>query len=508
VTIKENGVAGVAIGLRKADVVMPGEPFSRTTTDQEGFYRIGNLAPGNYTITPSVPAFVMATKEPQAKNVLVGEDENVEGINFTLVRGGVITGRVTDAEGHPVIDQPVNMYNVETLERRLRDQPAFPERSVQTDDRGIYRFFGLSAGRYKVASGRTDDAFNFNASERTTYRQVFHPNTDEQAKATVIEVSEGSEASNIDIALGRSLQTFSASGVAVDEKGMPVANMRIGVQRRVGQRVEFVNAGAASNRLGEFAMEGLIPGKYGIYLPPNQNGGMRAEPLSFDITNHDIGGLTVRISNGASLTGFVVIENEDKTLFGKLTELQLRAFAMIDGGGFGSGASSQIGPDGSFRLAGLPGGTINLVLGGMFNPSQSKGFTIARVERDGIVSPSPRVEVKDGEQLTGLRVVVTYGNATIRGVVKLENGSLPEGARLFIRVARPDETPANFRPAMADARGHFLIDGLPAGTYVLWAVVTGTASTPPRNAKREVTVQDGQVTETTITIDMTAPVKP
>src|SRR5215216_1750251 len=360
VTIKEKGAPGVVIGLRKGEVTTAGEPFLRATTDQDGSYRIGNLAPGSYFLTPSAPAFVMVqTRDSMGKNVLVGEYENVDDINFALVRGGVITGRVTDADGRPVIEQQVNVYSIDALDKRFPQQPVFAVKWATTDDRGVYRIFGLAAGRYKVAAGRTDDAFTFNASERATYRQVFHPNTDEQAKATVIEVSEGSEANNVDIALGRVMATFSASGVAIDEKGMPVPNMRLGLQRRLAQRVEFVNTSAASNSAGEFAIEGLIPGKYGIYVDQNQGGGdMRAEPLTFDITDHDISGLTVRLSRGASLSGFVVLENEDKTLFTKLAELQLRAFAMVTsgGGGFGSGASSQIAPDGSFRLSALPGG--------------------------------------------------------------------------------------------------------------------------------------------------------
>ena len=112
VTIKENGVAGVAVGLRKgADTVMASrEPFVRATTDQDGYYRFTNLAPSSYSITPSVPAYVMARKDPESKTVLVGEDENVENMNFALVRGGVVTGRVTDADGRPVIEQQISLY--------------------------------------------------------------------------------------------------------------------------------------------------------------------------------------------------------------------------------------------------------------------------------------------------------------------------------------------------------------------------------------------------------------
>lgn len=507
VTIKENGVAGVAIGLRKGGDAMSvsREPYVRATTDQDGFYRFTNLAPGNYSVMPSVPAYVMARKDPQSKNVLIGEDELVENINFAMVRGGVITGRVTDADGRPAIEQQINLYTVENLEKRSGDQPMWSDWNVQTDDRGIYRMFGLPPGRYKVAAGRTDDnAYNFSTPDRPNYRQVFHPDATDHTKATVIEVSEGSEASNVDIALARALQIFSASGVAVDDKGMPVPNLQLEVQRRVGQRTEFVNAFAASNRRGEFVIEGLIPGKYAMSLSYQSD--MHAEALSFDVIDQDVGGLTVRINKGASLTGFVVLDNENKSLFSKLSEVQLRAFATAPGG-VGKFALSPIGPDGGFRLAGLPGGTINLTLGSMMSPV-AKGFIIMRVERDGVVSQSSRLEIKEGEQLTGVRVIVSYGTATMRGLVKVENGSPPDGARIWMRLAKPGDAFSSFRTGMVDERGQFLMDGLPAGTYELTTTLGGTQSVPPRTVKREVILQDGQVTELTITIDMAAPVKP
>ena len=510
VTIKENGVAGVVIGLRKGvdPISISHDPFVRATTDQDGYYRFTNLAPGNYSITPSVPAYVTAKKDPQSKTVLVGEDENVENINFALVRGGVITGRVTDADGRPVIEQHISLYSVENLEKRLPDTPMWFDRQAQTDDRGIYRMFGLTPGRYKVAAGRTDEnAYNFNTAERPDYRQVFHPDATDHTKATVIEVSEGSEANNVDIALGRAMHIFSASGVAIDDKGMPVPNLRLEVQRTIGQRFEFLNVFAVSNSRGEFVIEGLISGKYGISLGDQSGSDLNAEPLSFDITDQDVGGLTVRLRKAASLTGFVVLENEDKSLLSKLAENQLRAFAVARSG-TGNFATSPIGPDGSFRLAGLPGGTINLMLGSIMNPV-AKGFVITRVERDGIVSQSSRLEVKDGEQLTGVRVIVSYGTATVRGMVKLENGSLPEGAAILVRLTKPGEVLPNFRPlTVADERGHFLIDSMPAGTYEVWASIPGTPSVQARSAKRDVTLLDGQVTELTITIDMAAPAAP
>jgi protocatechuate 3,4-dioxygenase beta subunit len=515
VTLKGKGAEGVVVMIRKSEPTNPYEAMQRATTDQDGFYRIANVAPGNYEISPSAPAFVPSDwKDPKSKSVLVGEDENVENINFALVRGGVITGKVTDADGRPVIQQPVNIFRVEAFDQQSQQNRVFASGGGQTDDRGIYRVFGLVPGRYKVGAGRSDNVF-IPGSIRNSYKQVFHPDVSDQAKAIVIEVGEGTEAKDVDIALGRTLQTFAVAGRVVDgEKGLPAPNLRLGFQRIVNQRYEFAGIVATTNSQGDFVAEGLVPGKYEFYLFPNQNGGMRVETgHGLDIIDQDVNGVTVKLVPGTSLSGVVVIESENKAVLAKLSELQMMAFTVNtkpNNGALNSSARSPIGPDGSFKLTGLSGGNMRMGMSTIANGYPPKGLSIARIERDGEeMSWLQGIDMKDGEQLTGLRVVLKYGDATLRGVVNVENGELPPGSRIYVRLTKPGEKLSNFRSAQVDARGHFLIEGLPAGTYEVYATVYVTLQTqPPRTAMREVSVQDGVTTDVTLTIDMTPPQKP
>lgn len=511
VTIKDKGVPGVAVGLRRGDMFTPSEPFQRATTDQDGFYRISNLAAGSYSLTAAAPAFVMSdTKENRLKTVLVGEDENVEDVNFALVRGGVITGRITDADGRPVIEQQVNIYPAEMYDQRVQ-RTIYAVASAQTDDRGVYRVFSLSAGRYKVAVGRSDDeqSITYNLPRSNSYKQVFYPDVTDQAKATVVEVSEGSEANNIDITVGRASQTFSVSGQLVDENGQPPPNLRLGVQRQVGQRIEYMNSSTMANNRGEFIFEGLVPGKYIVFVLGTPSNNLRVEPVTFEISDHDVTGLTVKLTKGASITGTVILENGDKALFARLTQVQLRGFASVpvEGGGtFGSSSVSPIGPDGSFYLSGLPPGLVNIMFSAPGSPFPPKGFTISKIERDGVFNPRG-VEIKQGEQLTGVRVFVAYGTAAIRGVVTSENGSLPQNSRIFVRISKPADQFSNMRPAIVDERRHFLMDGLPAGSFEL-SIMVNIPGSPARNYKREVTLHDGQTADLTVNVDLTEPVKP
>ena len=508
VTIKDKPAAGVVVGLRKGDLGMPFEPYSRATTDQDGVYRITNLLPGNYQVAPAAPGFVVTESGSEfGKNVVVGDDETVDGVNFSLVRGGVITGKITDADERPLIQQQVNIYRAQDFVQppsAPQVRSAFSITNAQTDDRGIYRIFGLAPGTYKVAAGRADDGSSGFSLGGAVYRQAFYPNGD-ASQAKVIEVSEGSEAKDIDIALGRQEQTFSVSGRVVDENSSPVPNIRFGFQRTINQRIEFANNVAISNARGEFISEGLIPGKYSVYMFPDAATELRAETLTFDVIDSDVTGVTIRLSKGATLAGVVILESDNKTAQAKLLEMQLRAFCMVKPGVVQS-AQAKISPDGSFRLAGLPQGTINLSLGGMMGALSAKGFVISRIERDGIAMQ--RVEIKEGEQVAGVKVFVGYGNASLRGVVNIENGPLPEGAYVFIRLNKPGENNSNLRPAELDARKHFMMEGIPSGPYEVTANVVGGPIKVPKQVKQNVNLTDGVVTEVELTIDVATLPKP
>jgi hypothetical protein len=100
--------------------------------------------------------------------------------------------------------------------------------------------------------------------------------------------------------------------------------------------------------------------------------------------------------------------------------------------------------------------------------------------------------------------VVSYGNATVRGVVKVENGTLPADARLFVRVSKPGERVPSIRSPQVDGRGHFIMEGIPGGTYDFTVFMLGAPATGSRSptAQQQVSVTDGVVNDVTITLDL------
>src|SRR6185369_11980175 len=102
VSIKGKPAAGIVIVLRSfvRNSTAPVLNY-KGTTDVNGDYRIANVPAGNYNIVPLAPALVDANASGQVRTLLLNKGETVEHIDFALVRGGVITGKVVDADGHP-----------------------------------------------------------------------------------------------------------------------------------------------------------------------------------------------------------------------------------------------------------------------------------------------------------------------------------------------------------------------------------------------------------------------
>jgi protocatechuate 3,4-dioxygenase beta subunit len=449
------------------------------------------------------PAYVvtdlMATRE-RGRTLLLAEGEDVQDVDFSLERGGVIAGRVTDASGRPVVEERLTLVSADQSKQNQPNFGPFMGAGATTDDRGVYRIYGLPPGQYKISVGRDDDNYYLSGIGRLTYKRTFYPDATDPAEAKVIEVTEGSEATNIDISLDQILPGFAASGKVVDgATGRPVTGLRVGLRQVLNNDYGGVNASVSANSQGEFRLENITPGKYVVLILPLPGTETRADPVSFEVVDQDVSGLLVKTLNGLSISGNVIVEGKtDSSFAAKLAELRLDVYVHNEGAGFGR--SSPFNADGSFRVGGLGPGIADLSLGAREGRPLAN-FAITRIERDGIVQPRG-LELNSGEpNVTGVKIFLRYGTGTVRGEVKIENGPLPAGARLMVWLKKPGEAESNFRPYNPDLRGHFLIEGVSAGEYELRVQANVPRRQSP-SATQQVTVAEGAASDVVITLDL------
>lgn len=499
------GVRGIVVALLSPDPATRFRVVARAKTGGDGRYLLSDVPPGRYWVMPRAPAYVLVGATgtyPPGRQVIVEAGESVDDLDIKLARGGVITGRVTDADGKPLVRETVVVVPGGPNRLENNTGPGGAYRGT-TDDRGIYRVYGLPAGGYRVSAGRGDDgglAVGPVARNRL-YRRVYYPGTSVESEAKVVEVSAGGEAEDVDITLGARLKTFRVAGRVVTDGGQPAPGVRLAYVStgRGGERADFAGDAQADAR-GEFRLEGITPGRYAVLASADPSSEWYSEAAPFTVEAADVSGLEVRLRRGASLTGAVRVEGTaDRAKLARLMpQLKLDLSYEARGGPAAGNFHRRVSPgaDGTFRVGGLRPGIVRLGTG--WPPV--KGLTLLRIEYEG-ADRSRGIEVAEGAQVAGVVAVYAYGDGGVRGQVNVVNGPLPPQTRLSVYVLRPGAG-EHFRgrPADVDARGRFTVGGLPSGDYEL-VVQALRPGMRPLEVRQHVTVPEDGETAVTLTLD-------
>src|SRR5438132_1175623 len=112
VTLGDKPAPGILVTLSGPNL----QTRRQATSEADGHYRIGGLSAGQFTLTPFAPTYVLPPANltlGSAKSINLSLGESIDNIDFKLTKGGVITGRVTGADGRPVIEERISLVHVD-----------------------------------------------------------------------------------------------------------------------------------------------------------------------------------------------------------------------------------------------------------------------------------------------------------------------------------------------------------------------------------------------------------
>lgn len=503
----------------------------KATTDSEGVYRLEGVPAGKYRVVPSAPALVSAEVNSTGE-ITVAEGADAEGVDFSLSLGGVITGKITDSEGRPVIGERISLKPVEKGEAAAASAAAagmFGERMYTTDDRGIYRIFGLRPERYIVSAGKDSDVMSAVLSQRPKRVQTFYPSVTEEARAKPVQVTAGSEATGVDIQFSGTDKAFVVSGRVVDsEKGTPIANAmvayskgqkalidqdRVVTDKEDGVDLSGMPGGfTTTNDKGEFRFASVAPGKYNLEATSigafAGAGGSQfyADPVVFEVQSANVDKLDIKVHRGAVISGVVVIESTDaQDSLDRFGQLMLMAMVIDEATKSYSSGNCVVGADGSFRLGGLKPGKVT------FRPfsMSARRAGLLRIERNG-VEVQGGFEIQRNEEISGLRVILTAATCVIRGRVTIQGGALPPGAKVTAQArsvnvdpSDPTDVVGNL-PVDVSSNGSFLIENLTPGSYEVevFSLVPGQRGSRSVRAKQTVIVTSESPAQVDLVLDL------
>ncbi len=142
--------------IRRAVVTLGGTvPNGRSVvTGDDGAFEFAGLPAGQFTVTAtkaaSLPAAFGAMRPGRQGTPIVLADGQVMSIRLTMSRGAVVSGTLRDADGQPVAGAGVAVVDAHSVGgfERAFSSAGF----VTTDDRGLYRVFGLAPSEYVIVA--------------------------------------------------------------------------------------------------------------------------------------------------------------------------------------------------------------------------------------------------------------------------------------------------------------------------------------------------------------------
>lgn len=252
-------LAGVRVTALAAEY---GTKAWRTDTGVDGRFALQQLPKGTFTVRIYHAQYLLDEADPAAAR-LAQPIRLADGQTFRttlrMLRGGVITGRLTDPSGRPIPDVLVRAFDIPGNDTDpLRPAPA---RAYRSNDLGAYRIANLLPGQYLVAATSPGPSRPSGADSAMSFAPSWHPGTERQAEAAEVTVEAEAECAGVDISL-RAVALRTLTGRVFDMQGIPADGVEVRAYPADGSRLLGSAPTGRSLRSGGFTIRGLGPGEY------------------------------------------------------------------------------------------------------------------------------------------------------------------------------------------------------------------------------------------------------
>lgn len=499
------------------------------TTDASGEFSFPRLPAGAFTITAAhAQNLLLPTNYGQRRpggqgQIIQLADGQKISLNVPMQRGSTISGVIIGPNGDPQAGAQVHAMRYVRWSgfRRLE-----PVKYAQTDDRGVYRLFGLAPGDYVIAAiPNSSDLYNnntmgiesdvieraivsgpvrpparpgalptvsvpiptlsqFERGSSLAYLPTYAPNASSPSDATAISVTGSDERSGIDIQV-RLLRATTIRGTIATPLD-PGVTAQLWLQSDDAS-VQLQGGQSGLDEKGNFVFSVVPPGSYTVFAqtvvapqsitwidgeaqPSRKNPPLSDAQKMWGKARVTVAGepnvtMSLNLQPSRSISGTVVFEMQERP---DLTtrKVTVTVAAAPSPQQIWIEHKAAVGPDGRFTIAGVPAGryTFRIDAGGYL-----KSATIAGQDTlDG------GLDFTGDRDVTDAVLTLTDQMGEVTGT--LTNSAGKPAMDYTIIIAPTDSrfwTPQSrrIRSARPAINGDYEFEGLPAGSYGI-SVVT------------------------------------
>jgi hypothetical protein len=428
-------------------------------------------------------------------------------IQIAARRGGAISGRVMYDDGDAAIGVKVEIL------RKVDDKfvgviPSFSSiigmfagggsGSFQSDDRGVFRFSGLPPGEYIVKA--TENVNHSTGEQRPSavfesmilggsgsFLTVYSPDVFEPGAAQIFNVEYGQEMTEVNITIpGRYL--YKLGGRVISQKDKTPVRAEITLQRvedektfslfnEIGKRAQGVKTDAE----GAWLFKELPKGKYKVMISPapardeyrddsddpdapvTPVKAKTPEPPRFakkiqevTIEDKDLNDLTFELGYGAVISGTVTVENLANEMPNSVTIRAENENAELSSNGnmwnYREPPEKATTPKfkREFKIESVSAGKTK------FSVIVSDDYFVKSMTAGSVDLLAADYEIKEGERLENVKIVLGKGLGTVKGVVTNDDKEPVSGAQILFLPTDVKRRSATFKgSAYTDETGGY-----------------------------------------------------
>ena len=448
---------GINVALDYPSNTRPPIPFNWVVvTDHNGNYRISGIPDGQYHVSAHGQDYVLEYYNDQkdrtnANPVAVAQAAQVTGIDFALDQRQ--KDPVYTISGTVVTASTVSMANATVFAQMGNSGPNQPTMTSRTDNHGNYTMT-VPAGTWILwasSPGYVTEWFD-NAVSATT--------------ATPVTVDANTpDRTGIDFSLGTG---GAIEGYVLDAAtNLPIQGANVSVPGQSSTNPAGVIGGhAVTDHNGFYRITGLATGDYTVVAHAN---GFMAQ--YFDMVADVTLATKVGVTDGQTTSNIDfalgVMPGISGNVTNETTGLPIQgAHVLLDGPNVRAVALTDV--HGNYHLATTPG-TYKV-------RAEAQGYAAEWYDEQSDPLLADNVVVPQVGDATGIDFTLTRHGGSIAGVVLDANAQPIAGADVSVWINAPAQTNVGvigYGKAVSAADGSYLIDGLPAGSYIARAHAAG-----------------------------------
>lgn len=437
-------------------------------TDEKGGFTIHDIDPGSYTLEAVKPGYLSQIYATNSNTpITISAGDSAKDFDFKLTPQSVLSGRVLDEEGDPLVD-------VEVVALRSASVSSQSQRLVKsialTNDMGEFRLANLPSGRYFLLAAESNHAFILqeprprNASGKPTLMLVptYFPSVTIEESASPINLASGQivSALKIEVKMAKPVRLRGTISSASEiPQGLSVAIVQ---KQGSSYTSRALNAVAKVKPDASFDFDAVVPGSYILLVNFSNERTSWFGRLPVEATNESIDDLKLPLVEGLEIHGIVQLDPAIQEAPPSFESIYLD-FKASSGRAI-RGAESKVNSDGTFVIKG-----INPVHSHLRLHNLPAGLWLKSIRAGSRDLLDTGFEFESGSP-GPIVIILGSGLGSISGEVSDSDRVPASGATVTLF---PDPLKSHrqdlYRITTADHKGQFKIEGIAPGNYKLYA---------------------------------------